>query len=227
MDSDSLLLYHGSVLSNLQPVFGKGNPHNDYGPAFYCTEDYELACEWACINLKGGFVNSYLLDTNGLSFLHLEKYTILQWLAVLVNNRSFSISSSIARDAKSYLLSNFLPDIGLYDIISGHRADDSYFSFSQDFLNNTISLRQLKNAMHFGNLGLQVVIKSQKAFAALQFRNSEAVDGSVYFQRRNARDIEARKQYLQGERSGLHLREDLFMLDIMREEIKNDDPRLQ
>ena len=30
-----------------------------------------------------------------------------------------------------------------YDVIIGYRADDSYFAFAQDFLNNAISLNTL------------------------------------------------------------------------------------
>ena len=48
------------------------------------------------------------------------------------------------------------------DAIIGYRADDSYFSFAQDFINGTISYRQLNNAMHLGKLGQQFVLKSQR-----------------------------------------------------------------
>jgi hypothetical protein len=66
------------------------------------------------------------------------KYSILNWLAVLVNNRTFRIRSQIAVQAKEYLLNHFLLDISEFDVIIGYRADDSYFSFALDFLNNTI-----------------------------------------------------------------------------------------
>ncbi|MBQ0007004.1 MAG: DUF3990 domain-containing protein, partial [Alistipes sp.] len=36
-------IYHGSPLIIEVPEFGKGNPMNDYGLGFYCTEDIELA----------------------------------------------------------------------------------------------------------------------------------------------------------------------------------------
>ncbi|MBR2627880.1 MAG: DUF3990 domain-containing protein, partial [Peptococcaceae bacterium] len=38
----------------------------------------------------------------------------------------------------------------------GYRADDSYFSFANAFLNNTLSLRQLEKAMMLGKHGEQV-----------------------------------------------------------------------
>ena len=40
------MLYHGSQRIIKTPVFGEGNPRNDYGLGFYCTESPELAKEW-------------------------------------------------------------------------------------------------------------------------------------------------------------------------------------
>lgn len=41
-------LYHGSQFIIQKPEYGKGARHNDYGKGFYCTEQIELAKEWAC-----------------------------------------------------------------------------------------------------------------------------------------------------------------------------------
>ena len=76
-------LYHGSETILERPEYGKGNPYNDYGLGFYCTEHVELAKEWACKDASGGYVNSYELDTAGLKILSLSDYTILHWLALL------------------------------------------------------------------------------------------------------------------------------------------------
>lgn len=43
-----MLLYHGSEKILEKPVYGFGRTDNDYGRGFYCTEDRELAKEWAC-----------------------------------------------------------------------------------------------------------------------------------------------------------------------------------
>ena len=69
-------------------------------------------------------------------------------LTVLLQNREFDIPSGLALDAKEYLLANFSIDYESFDAIIGYRADDSYFSFAQDFINGTISYRQLNNAMY-------------------------------------------------------------------------------
>lgn len=66
-----ICVYHGSSQIIQQPVIGKGNPNNDYGLGFYCTESVELAKEWACSAEADGFANRYAFDLNGLSILSL------------------------------------------------------------------------------------------------------------------------------------------------------------
>ena len=41
-------IFHGSECIIKSPQFGFGNPRNDYGLGFYCTESVDLAIEWAC-----------------------------------------------------------------------------------------------------------------------------------------------------------------------------------
>ena len=222
-------IYHGSTKIIERPEFGKGNLRNDYGLGFYCTEDLELAKEWACGDNSGGFVNKYIIDISDLSIfsLSLPSYGFMEWLAVLVNNRIFTITSPMAEEAKDYLTKYYLPDLSGVDVITGYRADDSYFTFAMDFLNSTISLRQLSRAMQLGNLGEQFVLKSQKAFDLIRFDCTEAVDGDEYYPKRKKRDIDARDEYLKNERSSMRVSGDVFMLDILREEIKQGDERLQ
>jgi len=222
-------LYHGSAKIIERPVFGKGNSRNDYGLGFYCTEEIELAKEWACGNKLGGFANAYLLDASELKILHLDtpEYGILHWLAILVNNRVFVADAPIVAENIEYLTAYFLPDVKDFDAITGYRADDSYFTFAMDFLSNTISLRQLSRAMRLGNLGKQFVLKSRKAFETVKFIRSEPADGEIYFAKRSERDKQAREQYFKRERKSARQRDDIFMLDVLREEMKHGDARIQ
>lgn len=222
-----LTLYHGSSHIIEKPEYGKGNLRNDYGQGFYCTREAELAKEWACSEENDGFANEYLLDTEGLSVLRLNDSTfhILNWLAVLLENRTFDLSTPTSLLAKNYILDNFLPNYKNYDIITGYRADDSYFSFSKAFLSNSITLEQLKRAMKLGALGEQYVIKSPKAFQKLSFKNAFIAEGTIYHAYRQARDRNARGAFvkmlsepLQGEM--------IFLSDIIKEKWTNDDPRL-
>ena len=220
-------LYHGSENIIEKPVYGKGARYNDYGKGFYCTENIELAKEWACAKQKNGYANIYDLDLSELNVLNLNSasYNILNWLAILADNRTYWQNGSIAESAKNYIKENFLPDISAYDVIIGYRADDSYFSFAQDFVSGVISLQKLAQAMRLGKLGEQIVLKSPKAFAQIQFAGYENADAEEYYIKKNEREREARRQYRRNKKEQADVNE-LFILDIMREEIKNGDARL-
>ena len=143
-----MTLYHGSESIIEAPEFGKGARNNDYGKGFYCTENIELAREWACAKNKSGYVNVYEFDLTGLKVLNLNdgQYHILNWLAILADNRTYWQRGSIAEEAKEYIKTHFLLDVSPYDVIIGYRADDSYFSFAQDFVAGVISLEKLSEA---------------------------------------------------------------------------------
>ena len=221
-------LYHGSTKVIEKPVLGLGNPKNDYGLGFYCTENLELAKEWASTERSDGFANSYEIGFEGLNILYLNKapYHILNWLSILLQNRTFVLSQGLPTEAKAYLLDNFLPQYEHHDLIIGYRADDSYFSFANAFLNNTISLEQLRKAMFLGKLGEQVVLKSEEAFSRLVFKESIPVDSSLYYPKRQARDRQAKEDF-QNEKAVVSPADAIYMIDILRQKWTNEDPRLQ
>ncbi len=222
------IVYHGSVSVIEKPEYGKGSRQNDYGRGFYCTESLELAKEWACAKNTDGYANKYELDLSGLKVLNLNapEYSILNWLAVLAKNRTYWQRSSISEEAKRYLQQYFYIDTTKYDLILGYRADDSYFSFAQDFAANAISLEKLSEAMHLGRLGEQIVLISKRAFTSIRFLAAEEVLSAEYFPKKSARDKEARLQYRRSKRTGADVNE-IYMLDIMREGMKHGDSRLR
>ncbi len=223
----SVRLYHGSEVIVEKPEFGKGARHNDYGKGFYCTENPELAREWACAKQKNGYVNIYDMDMSGLSVLNLNdpQYNILNWLAILADNRTYWQNGSISEDAKDYIKTHFLLDISGYDVIIGYRADDSYFSFAQDFVAGVISLEKLSEAMRLGKLGEQIVLKRPKAFGQIEFVGCENVDVDIYYARKMERERDARREYRRRKKEKLDVNE-LYMIDIMREGMVNGDARL-
>lgn len=224
-----MIIYHGSPEIVEVPTYGLGSDKNDYGRGFYCTENIELAKEWACPTVKNGFSNKYEFDMSDLNVLYLneEGYNILNWIAILLDNRIFTKRSPIARQASKYILSEFLPDISGYDVIWGYRADDSYFTYAKDFLNNGISVNQLSQAMKLGELGEQIVLMSQKAFNKIRFIEHEIADGSIYYPKRMERESRAKKAYLDNHGMDFEISSnDLFVRDILSGQVKNNDPRL-
>lgn len=221
-----MYVFHGSDHIVEKPVWNKGKSYNDYGKGFYCTESIEMAKEWACSEKKDGYANAYSIDLEGLKVLKLtdDDYNILNWLAILLENRKFDVSLPVARAARKYIVDNFSINVKKYDVVIGYRADDSYFSFAEDFLNNGISLQQLQKAMCLGKLGEQVVLISKKAFDKIEFspQMTEFADHSIYYPKKAKRDKEARSQYLDEERFVNDI-SGLFVREIVQKEMKNSD----
>lgn len=201
---------------------------NDFGLGFYCTEHPDMAKEWAVRENRDGYVNRYSIETEGLSILNLntEGYNVLHWLSILLENRVFEIRSPLALEGKEYLLENFQVNYKDYDLIRGYRADDSYFSFAQDFISGSISLWQLSNAMMLGDLGEQIVLKSKKAFDRIAFDGYEVVQSREWYEKRAKRDEDARRQYLDVEMNRRQ-KGDIFISQIIDEEFKGNDPRIR
>ena len=188
----------------------------------------EMAKEWGVAQNRNGYANRYELDCEGLKILDLNgpSFNILHWLAVLLENREFDVPSGLALEAKEYILNTFRVDYQSQDAIIGYRADDSYFSFAQDFINGTISYRQLNNAMHLGKLGQQFVLKSKQAFDRIQFLGYEVADHDEWYAKKMLRDRSARREYFSVERNKRQ-RGDLYITQILDEEMKPDDERLR
>ncbi len=79
--------------------------------------------------------------------------------------------------------------------------------------------------MYLGELGEQIVLKSRKAFSAIRYLGNEAAAAEEYYRKKALREREARKKYRKTRKKAADVNE-LFMLDILREEMKNGDSRL-
>lgn len=219
-----MIIYHGSPVAVVKPLYEKCKPTNDYGQGFYCTEDIELAKEWACKDLDGGFVNTYELPEADLKILDLRDAGLLPWIAALLSNRIVRYSSPVEKRAAEYIINNFAPGIEEYDAIIGYRADDSYFSYTRAFLSNTITLEQLGTAIKLGSLGIQICLKSARSFDVIKHLNAERVDGDIYYPRRMNRDNKAREDYyklLEEENEG-----GIFARDIIEGRVNVDELRV-
>lgn len=166
-------VYHGSKQTITSPKYQGSKKDNDYGPAFYLTRNIESSHEWACRNLTVGVVNEYELDLNGLKVLDLTdktKYSVLNWLAVLLHFRT--LEDSFVRPFKArleFLEERYFIDVSKFDLVIGYRADDAYFRFPLDFIRGNLTLEQLEYAYSLGKLGIQYVITSQRGIEHLKY----------------------------------------------------------
>ena len=214
-----IIIFHGSENVIKSPSCDFNNSNNDFGKGFYCTYNRKLTGEWACSSDTDGYVNEYRLELEGLSVLSLSdrKYNIFNWLYVLLNNRKFRLRNDVAKHAKKYVIDNFAVDYMNYDVIIGTRADGSYFSFANAFLNNNISLSQLEKMMKFNKSNEQIVLKSEKAFNAVKFVKSSVAKRNIYYQQKLSRDLGLRKEIVVNLDTKDLLKQE-FIIDILRKE---------
>ena len=199
MASGSILrLYHGSPDPELLPSFEGGKEYHDYGKGLYCVEDIELAKEWACqhSDTKASFVYVYELDLAALNtILDLNACAPAYWLSALATHRYASKEGALLRQRRERFIEAFSVDCRGADIIRGWRANDQYFAYLRDFLRMDISYEAVVEAMKLGDLGQQVVLISENAYA-----NCRQIDRitmgeneySKYYDQYNERDFVAR-----------------------------------
>lgn len=225
----AIKLLHGSDHIIKFPSYSLGKAHNDYGQGFYCTEELEIAREWACKENKDGFVNEYGFNTDGLKTLNLldGNHNVLNWIALLLKNRFFTLRDEIALEARDYIIEHYSIDLSDCDVVVGYRADDSYFSYAQSFVSNALPLRSLNLALCLGKLGVQTALVSERAFERIEFIGAEPVNKVTYYPKFLTRDITARTAYQEEIKKSRSFRDDIFVMDILREEMKDGDPRIQ
>lgn len=173
-------LFYGSDGNLKKPIYGRGNPSNDYGLGFYLAPHKEAAKLWAS-RFDDGYVITYDIDISKLNVLVLNHNTeedVLKWLTLLIKHRFDSLERIRYKQTIDWMISKFDTDLSKYDLVIGYRADDSYFSYSVGFISGDISLETLMEAMKLGKLGLQYVLISPKAFSLIKYVKSEHVNKS-------------------------------------------------
>ena len=191
-------LYHGSTVPVQKPLLELCRPNNDYGAGFYMTQDNALASEWACKSLSDcGVVSEYRLKLDGLCMLDLDTdpYTVLNWIAVLMANRKVNFNGGADRAATRRFIERYRVDMDAADVVAGCRADDSYFQIARAFTLGLINVQDLERVLKLGGLGRQIVLKSKKAFDAIEFVRASPVETGVWYRRRQRRLMAANEEF--------------------------------
>lgn len=139
--------------------------------------------------------------------MNLTELDSIHWIAELVYNRKLNIQDKeVVQDNIKILLEKYKLDTSEHDVIIGYRANDSYFAYAEAFVSGTIYKDTLEKALRTGELGIQIFIKSAKAFQNLKKTAVEEVPEKYrgYFVKRdkNARDTYRVLSSNQGSRAG-------------------------
>lgn len=197
-------IYHGSEIVIEHPIYHyeRSNPNNDYGLGFYCTQNLDMAKEWANRNTDKGYANKYLIDERGLKILDLtdkNKYSVLNWIAILIHFREIPSFDRIEYSDVLAFLEKYYIDVSLYDVVIGYRADNAYFRFPLMFIRNVLTYEKLEEIYMLGNLGKQYVLISEKAFNSISFVEAKETE-EIYFERYHRHKDGADNSYRELER---------------------------
>ena len=189
-----------------------------------------MAREWACKGKEPpAFANVYELNLQGLKVLDLSAapYTVLNWITVLLANRTFQLDLEVAVEVRDYFIKNFMPPMGDADVVMGYRADDSYFNYAETFVGNGLSISRLNEALRLGKLGIQIALKSEKAFGKLKFVRADEVPWDEYHGRYVSRDAAARREWRETLKKGASSALGVFAYDVVRMGLKQGDERIR
>lgn len=216
-----IMLYHGSENIVDKPIFNSpfANNENDYGSAFYCTNDKELAKEWSCRRGYVGFVNTYKFDIDGLKILNFtdkSKYSFLNWIAVLLHHKKAKEYIENMYQEELNFVKSYYIDINCFDVIIGYRADDAYFKFPMMFVEGYLSYKDMEKLYLNGELGIQIALKSKESFNRIKFIRYEETD-EKYIMKFKKRLQKANQIYYEIEYKGRKSRK-----DKIRDLMKND-----
>lgn len=76
------------------------------------------------------------------------------------------------------------------------------------------------------NSGSSLFLKSEKAFSQIQFYGYEIAAADEWYQKKMLRDKNARREYFDVERNRRQ-KGDIYIMQIIDEEMTSDDPRLR
>ena len=153
-----MLLYHTGFDEIPVPDLRRGRVNADFGQGFYLSDDPAFSARWAT-EKKGAktYVNRYELKTDGLRVKRLKRDEA--WFRYLFSNR------------------RGMPDaLKDYDVIIGPIANDTLYNTFGILTSGMIDDAAAMELLLLGPAYTQVVLKTERAKAALRFLGARALD---------------------------------------------------
>ena len=151
-----MILYHGSPVIVEVPEIRISRFHKDFYYGFYTTAIYQQAVRWAVRFSGNGYVNQYTFTPDpGLRQLVFPEMTE-EWLDFI----------TACRLGKTHD----------YDIVEGPMANDTIYSYVQDYVDGNISRKAFWELSRFKYPTHQVSFHTARALETLRFDRAEAVN---------------------------------------------------
>lgn len=159
-ESKNLIVFHGSK-EGLHVVDASGARENcDFGKGFYLSESYSTALQFVCENTNST-IYSFVLNLTELNVVKFD--CSLDWMLTICYYRG-----TIKPFEKSTLIKNLVKKIEGADVIIAPIADNRMFYIMSLFANGDINSEVAVHSLSASNLGLQYVIKTEKALKRLK-----------------------------------------------------------
>ncbi len=152
MNTEQILLYHGSKQIVNYPEIRLSRYTKDFYYGFYCTRLKGQASRWAVRYTNKGIMNEYFYTPNAsLKLLNFPSMTE-DWLDFIVSCRAGNAHE--------------------YDIVEGPMANDTIFNYIQNFIDGQISRAAFWELAKFKNPTHQISFHTVRALSTLTFNKA-------------------------------------------------------
>lgn len=156
------VLFHGSRKDFSLPLdLSHSRPNNDFGMGFYLGENLKQAAMYVS-NLKAGKVYAFSLNEGSLKE---KRFGVSrEWMLAIAYYRGW-----INGYRGNRMISNILEEVEKSDVVIAPIADNRMFDIISEFARGEITDLQCQHALSATNLGMQYVLRSEKALDNASF----------------------------------------------------------
>ncbi len=159
-EANGIVLFHGSKNGSLSEVTVTGSRNNcDFGNGFYLGQTYNQALSFVCDYDKSA-VYSFGFSKPGLNLVELE--CSLDWMIAICYYRG-----TIRDYENNSIVQNVVAKIEAADVVVAPIADNKMFYIMSQFAEGEINADVALHSLSASRLGLQYIIKTEKALKKL------------------------------------------------------------
>jgi len=156
------VLFHGAKSTFTLPVtLDRSKQHNDFGMGFYLGESFAQAALYIS-NINAPYVYAFHLTLTGLTTVTFN--VTLDWMLAIAYFRGW-----LDAYANRTILQRIVDTIQGADVVVAPIADNRMFDLIAEFVRGEITDLQCEHALSATNLGMQYVIRTERAVHHLSF----------------------------------------------------------
>ena len=157
-NNKDIILFHGAKKAFSLPIdfLGNSKQRNDFGVGFYLGETFEQAANYISFLDNCNNVYCFKLDLSNLITYKFDVNT--EWMIAIAYFRGW-----IDDYKECNYVKNILKKIDGCDVVIAPIADNRMFDLIAEFVEGSITDEQCKHSLAATNLGLQYVLKTNKA----------------------------------------------------------------